>query len=85
MVTLAKAFDGIIDIPFLRDMTSEQKPSSDRVESQAGAFDQQVVSEIVGSDLSIHFLMLGNEYTGDCTYIKVGDVVEAFIMEEVKR
>lgn len=64
---------GIIDIPFLRDMTSEQKPSSDRVESQAGAFDQQVVSEIVGSDLSIHFLMLGNEYTGDCTLIKVGN------------
>jgi beta-lactamase superfamily II metal-dependent hydrolase len=24
--------------------------------------------------LSIHFLELGNKYTGDCTYIKVGDV-----------
>jgi len=26
------------------------------------------------SNFSIHFLELGNEFTGDCTYIKVGDV-----------
>lgn len=26
------------------------------------------------ADLKIHFLELGNEYTGDCTYIKAGDV-----------
>ena len=25
-------------------------------------------------ELSIHFLELGNKYTGDCTYIKIGDV-----------
>ncbi len=25
-------------------------------------------------DVSIHFLELGNKYTGDCTYIKAGDV-----------
>lgn len=38
-------------------------------------------SSVVGSaqltgeeDLSIHFLELGNKYTGDCTLIKVGDV-----------
>ena len=67
---------GIIDVPFLRDMTGGddgRKPSSDMVQSQAGAFNEEVVSEIVGNDLSIHFLMLGNEYTGDCTLIKVGD------------
>ena len=29
---------------------------------------------IKSADLSIHFLELGNKYTGDCTYIKVGDV-----------
>ena len=28
----------------------------------------------VSGDLEIHFLELGNKYTGDCTYIKVGDV-----------
>lgn len=26
------------------------------------------------SELQVHFLELGNKYTGDCTYIKVGDV-----------
>ncbi len=32
--------------------------------------------ELTGTDgeLSVHFLELGNKYTGDCTYIKVGDV-----------
>jgi len=25
-------------------------------------------------EMSIHFLELGNKYTGDCTYIKIGDV-----------
>ena len=29
--------------------------------------------EVLDSDLSIHFIELGNKYTGDCTLIKVGD------------
>lgn len=29
---------------------------------------------INSNDLSIHFLELGNKYTGDCTLIKVGDI-----------
>ncbi len=29
---------------------------------------------LVDGDLTIHFLELGNKYTGDCTYIKAGDV-----------
>lgn len=29
---------------------------------------------IVEGELQIHFLELGNKYTGDCTYIKAGDV-----------
>lgn len=32
------------------------------------------VEQIKSKDLSIHFLELGNKYTGDCTFIKVGDV-----------
>lgn len=28
---------------------------------------------VVGDELSIHFLELGNKYTGDCVYIKAGD------------
>lgn len=31
------------------------------------------VETIKNEDLSIHFLELGNKYTGDCTFIKVGD------------
>lgn len=31
------------------------------------------LAEISSADLSIHFLELGNKYTGDCTLIKVGD------------
>lgn len=31
------------------------------------------VETIKEKDLSIHFLELGNKYTGDCTFIKVGD------------
>ena len=32
------------------------------------------VEEIKSKDLSIHFLELGNKYTGDCTFIDVGNV-----------
>ena len=31
------------------------------------------VNQVITKDLSIHFLELGNKYTGDCTLIKVGD------------
>ena len=37
----------------------------------SGDIDSNVINN---SDLSIHFLELGNKYTGDCVYIKVGDV-----------
>lgn len=30
--------------------------------------------DISDADLSFHFLELGNKYTGDCTYVKAGDV-----------
>ena len=38
--------------------------------------DEIVTAELTGmpSEVSVHFLELGNKYTGDCTYIKVGDV-----------
>ena len=31
------------------------------------------VEQIKNEDLSIHFIELGNKYTGDCTFIKVGN------------
>ena len=32
------------------------------------------VETVKSNDLSIHFLELGNKYTGDCTFIKIGSV-----------
>lgn len=36
------------------------------------------ISSNVG-DVSVHFLELGNKYTGDCTYIKVGENIDILI------
>ena len=67
---------GIINIPFLNTSSSESdKPDGDDVEvgAQGGAFTNEDISTISQGDLSIHFLEVGNKYTGDCTLIKVGD------------
>lgn len=45
-------------------------PSVDYTSTQLSS---EEVTHIKGSALSIHFLELGNEYTGDSTLIKVGD------------
>lgn len=39
----------------------------------AGTTNEGSEADILSADLSIHFLELGNAYTGDCTLIKVGD------------
>lgn len=44
------------------------KPKPDGGELGAGT-----VTEVAEADLSIHFLELGNKYTGDCTLIKYGN------------
>ena len=71
---------GVIHIPFLDGiLSSEQennggnKKPSQTVGSQGGAFSETDIADIKGSDISIHFLMLGNEYTGDSILIKSGD------------
>lgn len=46
----------------------ESVSGSRSVSSATGLNTEKIVSE----DLSIHFLELGNKYTGDCTLIKVG-------------
>lgn len=35
--------------------------------------------EVSSGDVAVHFLELGNKYTGDCTYIKVGENVDVLI------
>ena len=44
--------------------------SSDDLDSDSSA------EVIVNDEMSVHFLELGNKYTGDCTLIKVGDTEE---------
>ncbi len=46
---------------------SESSPESGNSSESGG------VEDIVTAELSIHFLELGNKYTGDCTLIKAGD------------
>ena len=47
------------------------KVSGSSSNTEMGAINVDVVKE---KDLSIHFVELGNKYTGDCTFINVGDI-----------
>lgn len=51
------------------DSTEKENGTSEKESSS----DKTPVEDIVTEELSIHFLELGNKYTGDCTLIKVGD------------
>ncbi|MBQ8685805.1 MAG: hypothetical protein IJ514_06520 [Clostridia bacterium] len=62
---------GVIRIPFLDGILPQEQELN--VDSKGGAFTQEDITAITDSDLSIHFLELGNKYTGDSTLIKVGD------------
>ena len=56
------------------DSSVEDSPTENS--GNAGGLDSSEVgdgSTVIDQDLSIHFLELGNKYTGDCTLIKVGD------------
>lgn len=59
---------GIIHIPFLDGAESSQSEEYSSEEESSSK-----PEDIETGDLSIHFLEVGNQYTGDCTLIKVGD------------
>lgn len=64
---MALTFTSCIDsTDDLKDIWDSLQPDSDK----DGGGGQTVVAE---GDIEIHFLELGNKYTGDCTYIKAGD------------
>lgn len=48
-------------------------PPTETFTPEASAGEGYEASVITSYDLSIHFLELGNKYTGDCTLVKVGD------------
>ena len=57
------------------EISSEEGSSSEEIpsSSETTSSENSGVEDIVTDGLSIHFLELGNKYTGDCTLIKVGD------------
>ena len=73
---------GIIHVPFLDNLLSTESSSSEisdgnsvgennsSIESSESSSSAEIV---YGDGVQIHFLEVGNEYTGDCTLIKVGD------------
>lgn len=64
----------IIHIPFLDNIIPQEEADDNlNIDAAGGAFSDADIAEIKSNDLSIHFLELGNKYTGDCTLIKVGD------------
>ncbi len=76
---------GVVNIPFLNGILEYNALNTENsagtgggenkepVASQGGAFTSEDITVISNSGLSVHFLELGNAYTGDCTLIKVGD------------
>lgn len=62
---------GIIHVPFLGDGT--QQSDGTKIDGDDGGITEDDVTEIKNGKFSIHFLELGNKYTGDCTLIKAGD------------
>lgn len=55
----------IVNPDFYKNLFGNKDPN---INIPAGTYE-----DIQSADLSIHFLELGNKYTGDCTLIKVGD------------
>lgn len=54
--------------------TTKPKDTTAKPSDTTAPVTQKPGDVVVSGDLQIHFLELGNQYTGDCTYIKMGDV-----------
>lgn len=70
IVGLAVGMVGCVYFSNPASFTIPDKVSSSPNNTVVGDIDVDVVKS---KDLSIHFLELGNKYTGDCTFIKVGE------------
>lgn len=68
--------DKVKDFIWVEDSVEDNSSndSISEVTSEEGPLNSADIEVIGDSDFSIHFLELGNEFTGDSTYIKVGDV-----------
>lgn len=68
----------IIHIPFLDGIIPQETVDNGSggdtdIESAGGAFSAEDITTISQSELSVHFLQLGNDAPGDCTLIKTGN------------
>lgn len=61
--------NNILDIFGLNDSFN----FNNSIEAGVGNLTSDDIQTIGNSEFSIHFLEVGNKYTGDCTYIKAGD------------
>ena len=68
LIFLALYFTGNLD-SLLKPDDNNNNPSTTHPDD----IDSGALSEISDAKFSIHFLELGNQYTGDCTLIKCGD------------
>ena len=61
-------------IDSIKDWLESEDPfNPPSIETGVGNLTSEDVEIIGDSEFSIHFLEVGNEFTGDCTYIKAGD------------
>lgn len=65
----------VVTFPFLEGVIPQETldNGNEDVTGVGGNFTNQDIQTISGSNLSIHFLELGNANSGDCTLIKVGN------------
>ena len=74
---------GALGITYITLPTTDTLTVSDDIFYSMGDNDSIAVSDEISAPVdgvvSVHFLELGNKYTGDCTYIKVGKDIDILI------
>ena len=60
---------------FTKNLTTDElNETSDVYYSKTEEHQHYADIDVSDADIAVHFIELGNKYTGDCTLIKVGDV-----------
>jgi len=74
MALIIGAVGGFYGLTWLTLPKTEDVQVSEEIFFSKGDENVDATIDVSNADISIHFLELGNKYTGDCTYIKAGDV-----------
>ena len=76
-LTLTSCSFSLEDLDNLKDGLGDlldEIPTTDSSNNHEHPDDTNTVEGITYKELQFHFIELGNEYTGDCTYIKAGEL-----------